>query len=120
MKFKEPKDTEEIFWTKHVKEKMRFYNLSERRLKKLLRNPERIEKGIAPRTVAIMQTIKSKRRPTEIWLMYQIDEKKKQKNKRTKEQKSKKIKIISCWRYPGKSPAGEPPIPEEIIKNIKI
>ncbi len=96
MQFKPPKNTREIYWTKHAKEKMKFYNLSEKRLKKLLLYPERQELGIAPGTIAVMQTVGSKKRPTEIWLMYQ-------------NVKGKK-KIITAWRYPGKSPIGQPPI----------
>ncbi|MBL7155990.1 MAG: hypothetical protein ISS87_00060 [Candidatus Pacebacteria bacterium] len=111
MYFKEPKNTDEIFWTEHAKEKMKFYYLSESRLKRILRSPEREERGIAPRTVAVMQSTKSKN-PTEIWLMYQIASRK-------IKNKIKKIKIISAWRYPGKSPIGMPPIPEEVIKILE-
>jgi len=32
--------------------------------------------------------------------------------------KAKKLKIISAWRYPGKSPKNNP-IPEEILKEIR-
>jgi len=117
MKFKEPRDTDKLLWTEHVKEKMKFYDLSESRLRRLLRNPERVEKGVAPKTVAIMQTTKSKKRPTEVWLMYQVVKVKGLEPKVKGQQK--KIKIISAWRYPGKSPVGEPPIPAEIIKELK-
>ena len=103
---KEPKDTEKISWTRHCKEKMRFYQLSERRLRRLLSNPKRIEKGIAPGTIAIMQPAGTKKRPTEIWLMYQ--------------EIRKKIRMISAWRYPGISPIHEPPpIPEDILKELR-
>jgi hypothetical protein len=112
--FKEPKNSENISWTKHSKEKMRYYQLSENRLKRVLRNPKRIEKGIAPNTTAIMQPTGTKKHPTEIWLMYQI------KNSKNKKQKTKVIKIISAWRYPGVSPIGEPPpIPEDVLKDLK-
>jgi len=112
--FKEPKNTEKISWTRHVKEKIRFYGLSENRLKRVLRNPKRIEKGIAPETIAIMQPAGTKKRPTEIWLMYQVVKSK------IKMQKSKIIKIISAWRYPGISPIHEPPpIPEDILSELK-
>ena len=104
--FKEPKDTGNISWTKHCKEKMRYYQLSEGRLKRVLSNPKRIEKGIAPDTTAIMQPTGTKKHPTEIWLMYQV--------------KKPKIKIISAWRYPGISPTHEPPpIPEDILLELK-
>lgn len=109
MLFKEPKNDEKFFWTKHAKEKMRFYQLSERRLRKVLRRPDRKEKGIAPATVAIMQRAGSKKHPYEVWLMYQT----------VKIKNSTKIKIISAWRYPGVSPVGEPPIPQDILEDLK-
>lgn len=104
--FKEPKNSERIFWTKHSKEKMRFYGLSENKLKRLLSNPKRIEEGIAPKTIAIMQSAGTKKHPTEIWLMYQ--------------KTGKRIKIITAWRYPAISPIGEKiPVPEDILLELK-
>jgi hypothetical protein len=104
---REPKNTENIFWTKHSKEKMKFYGLSESKLKHLLLNPRRTEEGIAPKTIAIMQPAGTKKRPTEIWLMYQKTE--------------KRIKIITAWRYPAVSPKGkEIPIPRDILSELKI
>lgn len=101
----------DILWTKHSIQKMRFYRLSEARLKRVLNNPKRKELGVAPGTAAVMQPAGTKKHPTEIWLMYQIKPK-------TKNQKSK-IKIISAWRYPGKSPIRGPiPIPEEILEEL--
>ncbi len=103
---KEPKNTEKIFWTKHCKEKMKFYGLSEGKLKRLLLNPKRTEEGIAPKTIAIMQPAGTKKHPTEIWLMY----------RKTK----KRIKIITAWRYPTISPVGkEIPIPNDIISELR-
>jgi len=108
---------EKIYWTKHAQSKMRQYHLSGNRLERVLRKPDRKELGIAPRTIAVMQITGTKKHQTEIWLMYQIEKFK------IKNSKFKKIKIISAWRYPGRSPAGQPPpIPEDIlweIKNIK-
>jgi len=103
MGFRIPKNTEKVSWTRHVKEKMKFYRLSESRLKRVLFNPKRIEKGIVLGTIAIMQPTGTKKHPTEIWLMYQkID---------------KKIRIITAWRYPGISPVREPPpVPDDILK----
>jgi len=104
--YKEPKNTERVSWTRHAKEKMRYYGLSEGRIKRVLSNPKRIEEGIAPNTIAIMQPAGTKKHPTEIWLMYQV-------------KKSKIIKIISAWRYPGISPIREPPpIPEDILSEL--
>jgi hypothetical protein len=101
---KSPKDSKWISWTKHAKEKMKFYQLSERRLKRILTHPKRIETGIVPDTIAIMQPAGTKKHPTEIWLMYQ-------------EVARKRIRIITAWRYPGISPIRElPPIPEDIRK----
>lgn len=116
MFLKLPKDSERISWTRHAKEKMRQYGLSEKRLLRVLRNPERKEIGIAPETTAIMQSTGTKRHPTEIWLMYQLE------NPKLKSQSSKlrKIKIISAWRYPGRSPLGEPPpIPDDILYDLE-
>lgn len=101
----------EILWTKHSLDKMKFYGLSKQRVKRVLRNPKRIEEGIAPGTIALMQPAGSKKRPSEIWLMYVLTP------------SSSKI-IISCWRYPGVSPVNkEIPLPEgmqlEIEKELK-
>lgn len=105
MFFKEPKNTKEIYWTRHIKEKMRYYGISEGLLRRLLRNPARREKGIVPKTVALMRSVRTKK-PSEIWLMYQ--------------QTGKKKKMISAWRYPGISPKGEPlPIPDDIIEELR-
>jgi len=104
---KEPRNTERIFWTEHSKDKMRFYGLSENKLKHLILNPDRIEEGIAPKTIAIMQSVGTKKRPTEIWLMYQ--------------KSGKRIKIITAWRYPAISPKGkEIPIPRDILSELKL
>lgn len=105
MFFKFPKDDKKISWTKHVKEKMRFYRLSESRLRRVLFNPKRREVGIAPETTAVMQPAGSKKHPTEIWLMYQ--------------KAGRRIKIITAWRYPGISPVQKPPpIPEDILQDL--
>lgn len=104
------KNEEKIHWTKHAKSKMRYYSLSEKRLKRVLRNPDRKELGIAPQTIAVMQRMGTKKHPTEIWLMYQ----------RVISKKKKVIKIISSWRYPGISPKGKPPpIPEDTLCELE-
>lgn len=98
---------EKFYWTKHVKNKMRYYRLSENRLKRVMRNPDRKELGITPITVAVMQKTGTKKHPTEIWLMYQKDK--------------TKTKIITAWRYPGISPKREPPpIPEDILWQLNL
>jgi hypothetical protein len=104
------KREEKIHWTRHSKRKMRYYRLSENRVKRVLRNPERKEVGVAPNTIAVMQTTGTKKNPKEIWMMYQRVIKR---NKRT-------INIISAWRYPGKSPKGKmPPIPEDTLLELE-
>lgn len=98
---------ERFYWTKHVKNKMRYYGLSENRLKRVLHSPDRKELGIAPTTVAVMQKAGTKKHPTEIWLMYQKDK--------------TKTKIITAWRYPGISPKRQPPpIPEDILWQLNL
>lgn len=110
MLLKLPKNTKEIHWTKHVQEKMRQYQLSEKRILRVLRNPERKEEGIVEGTIAAMQSTGTKKHPKEIWIMYQ----------RIKTKECQKLRIISAWRYPGKSPIGKPPpIPEDILEEIK-
>ena len=112
MRFKLSKDDERISWTKHVKEKMKFYGLNEGRLRRLLSNPKRKQEGIVSGTIAIMQPAGSQKHPTEIWLMYQIV------SQRSKT-KGQKIRIISAWRYPGVSPISQPPpIPEDIAQEL--
>jgi hypothetical protein len=91
-----------IFWTNHAEEKRRFYRLSSSRVLRVLRHPKRKENGVAPHTVAAMQSAGSKKHPYEIWLMYEI--------------KGSKLKIISTWRYPGASPLRQPPIQEDDLK----
>ncbi len=88
-------------WTEHAKFKMRQYGLSEARVKRVLRAPARVEAGIAPKTVAVMQSAGAKR-PQEIWCMYQDTKKAR--------------KIIAAWRYPGVSPVRQPPpFPEDLM-----
>lgn len=98
---------------------MRFYKLSEQRVRRVLHAPKRIEEGIAPKTVAMMQpssvrlerTTEGKARNGqreetwnhEIWVMIQDA-----RNKR---------KVISAWRYPGKTRPGQA-LPNEILREI--
>ena len=127
-----PQTYKKLHWTQHSKIKMKQYGLSKQKLLRILYRPERKEKGIVPRTSAVMQTnkvfsktkslFKDKRQnppssrfggtmarqrkaPGEIWLMFRD----------TKDQR----KIISAWRYPGISKPGEEiPIPEDIKNEI--
>jgi len=114
MFLKLPENNEKIFWTQHSKDKMRQYQLSDKRVLKVLRKPDRKEEGVAPNTLAVMQITGTKKHPTEIWLMYQTVK------VRSPKAKFKKIKIISTWRYPARSPIGkEIPIPPDILEEIQ-
>ncbi|MBZ1348528.1 MAG: hypothetical protein KYQ20_02100 [Candidatus Nealsonbacteria bacterium] len=105
-------NTEKIFWTKHSKRKMQYYNLSEKRVLRILRKPDRIEEGIAPQTIAKMQITGTLKHQTEIWMMYQT-------LKMRNSGQELKIKIISAWRYPGRTLIGERPIiPEDTLKEF--
>ncbi len=116
--YKEPQNDSKYHWTNHVKDKMRYYRISESLVKRVVRFPKRLEKGIAPQTSAAMQPrMVNGKTKEEIWVMYQEEK------KRTKEKLllAPKKKIISAWRYPGESPKRGPiPIPEEILSELDI
>lgn len=118
IRFKINEMSQDIIWTKHAKAKMRFYRLSEQRVRRVLNSPKRTEEGIAPNTVAMMQPASIKTKDgkqtwsQEIWVMVQ--------EKRQGESgKGKVIKIISAWKYPGRTKPGEP-LPEEILREIRL
>ena len=93
--------SKKVHWTYHAKAKMAFYKLSEQRVRGVMNSPRRVEEGIAPKTVAMMQpasvktsagrlgSSKQEDWKQEIWVMIQ-------------DEKSRR-KIISAWRYPGKT-----------------
>lgn len=114
----------QIYFTNHAKAKMRFYHLSEQRVRRVLHSPKRIEEGIAPGTVAMMQSSGSGKRPHEIWIMIQSVEADKRGLKPFGEAQGgrgitrKKTKIISAWRYPGITKSGQP-LPEEILREMR-
>ena len=66
---------------------MKFYGLSEQRVRRIIHTPKRTEEGIVPKTIAMMQSAGSKKHPYELWAMVQED--------------NKRRKVISAWRYPG-------------------
>jgi len=103
---------DKLIWTKHSEAKMSFYHFSKQRVQRVLHTPKRIEEGIAPNTIAMMQVAGSQKHPYEIWLMVQ----EKRQAKRDKRQKI--TKIISAWKYPGRTKPGEP-LPEEILREIR-
>lgn len=95
------------FWTQHSKGKMRQYRFSPKRVLRILRHPSRIEEGIAEGTVAAMEVIGTKKHPNEAWVMYVILK------------RPRGIKIISAWRYPGRTPPGERPvIPQDTLEEL--
>jgi len=93
---------------------MRFHGLSKQRVRRVLSSPKRIETGIAPNTVAMMQVAGSKKHPHEIWVMLEKNKKSKIKNQKY----DTATKIISAWRYPGTTKSGEP-LPAEIISEME-
>lgn len=97
--------TKKFVWTYHAKDKMREYRLSEQRVRRVIHSPSRIEEGIAPNTLALMQGVPSPKHPYEIWVMLE-------------ESKSER-KVISVWRYPGKTKLGES-IPAEILRELRM
>ncbi len=100
------KSDDKYFWTQHSQYKMRYYGLSPQRIKRIIRHPARTEEAIVSGMIASMQPSIGKKY-SEIWTIYKHS------------QKSKNIKIITAWRYPGKSPARNP-IPQEILEEIKL
>ena len=98
---------------------MNYYRLSEARVKRVLNNPKRKELGIAPGTVAVMQPTSSKH-SSEIWAMYQpVRDIRSSSVEGQAQGKGEKIRVITAWRYPGKSPIRGPiPIPEEILEEL--
>lgn len=139
MQWKEPKNSEKYYWTEHAKMKMRRYGLSAQRVSRVIRRPLRTEEGIVGGgTIAVMQPQSTRRDPSgektwssEIWVMYTIVESvdKKDHVMQSSEddamtvflqritQSQKKIRIISAWRYPGKTEPGDI-LPDEIMDEI--
>ncbi len=105
-----PKNDKHFVWTDHSKSKMIQYFISETKIKELIKKHERLEEGVAPKTVAVMKRNDKGKKKEEMWVMYQ-----KIGDKKTGE----KMKIISVWRYPGVSPKKEIPIPEDVLKEIE-
>lgn len=110
------KSAEKYFWTKHSQYKMRYYGLSPQRIKRIIRHPARTEEAIIPNLIAAMQPAglatealakAAGKRYSEIWTIYKIQN-----------TQYGRIKIITAWRYPGKSPARNP-IPQDILEEIK-
>ena len=94
----------QLSFTHHAHAKMRFYGFSEQRVKRVLHAPARIEEGIAPETIAMMQVAGTQKHSYEIWVMIS--------------EKDNKRNIVSAWRYPGRTKPGEP-LPAAVIRELR-
>lgn len=137
--------TLKLHWTQHVKEKMKYYALSESRIKRVINHPTRTEEGIAPDTIAVMQPITKKMKPSQpSRLRYyggrnpvpkafghnlgnRTENDMLSGTRTTQEiwvmyQDKEDIRtVITAWRYPGQSPLRSPiPIPDEIRVELNI
>ena len=100
---------------------MRYYRLSEARVKRIIRHPLRAEEGVIGDAIACMQpaspptsTRQGETRNSfgklrggaysELWVMYAV--------------KNKQIIVITAWRYPGISPERDP-VPPKILQEAR-
>jgi len=105
-----PKDSDKFIWTRHIKRKMIFYSISASQVRSILRKADRTEESIVKGLFASMKKNHKKNKKEELWLMYLI----------LGGQNSKKIKLISVWRYPGITKKGEEiQIPEDVLVELK-
>lgn len=133
-----PKNDSKYIWTAHAWMKMQYYGISEQRVKRIVRFPKRVEEGVLEGAVAAMQPAGTKG-DQEMWVMYVLTDARKknldtesdtldEENKKEKKLDNmaeffkgvagKRFKIITAWRYPGKSPERDP-IPSEILSEIR-
>lgn len=110
----------QFYWTNHAKYKMRFYRLSEQTVRSVIRNYKRLEEGVAPDTVAYMKQAGSQKHPHEIWVMVASCSENRSRSSVLERfsDKSKILKVISAWRYPGITKPGKP-LPKEILREIE-
>lgn len=122
----------DYIWTNHSLYKLKQYGLSQQRVKRVIRAPYRVEKGIVKNTVAVMVPAGNFRLPAkgekpawkqEIWAMYQTGANRHKKlagvgiGNNFDLLARQSYKVISAWRYPGVSPS-ENPIPEDILREL--
>ena len=101
-----PKNDHRYHWTLHSRGKLFQYNLTPNVVKRVIRHPDRVEEGIAPKTIAVMKRKDTAKQKRELWTMYQ--------------QVGKKKRIISAWIYPGESPKGkEIYVPEDVWAELE-
>ena len=91
---------ERYIWTRHSQWKMKQYALSEQRIKRVMRNPERVEKSIVPGMIASMQATGSAKNRYEIWVMYELIKYSRMEKILSLEEK---IHSISKWNTPQKT-----------------
>lgn len=143
-RFRFPKNDARFAWTNHIKNKMLFYGLSEQKVKSVFSSPKRKEEGIAPDTVAAMQSSRGKKKPEEIWVMYRslrepqtnadgtqtnaeknngqrgIILRKSAFGQRKSAMRGTRILMISAWRYPGITKPGKTfQVPEHILEELE-
>ncbi len=113
MNFRFPEDDRQFTWTRHIKNKMLFYGLSEQRVRGVFKSPARLVEGVAEDTIAAMKPNSTKSRREEVWIMYRAQ--------KVKSKQAPKILMISAWRYPGLSnPEKAVPIPEEVVLELGL
>ena len=111
--WKPPKDSPKYRWTMHVGRKMRFYGLTSSRVLRVINAPERVEEGVAPGTLAGLQTAGTPKKPWEVWVMWRDD------GRATTLAGPRKV-VITAWRYPGTSPVrGSVPIPAGVVAELE-
>ncbi len=128
MLVKFPKDDRRSTWTRHIKNKMIFYGLSESRIRRVVASPKRREEGIAEGTTAAMQPSTTRKRKEEIWVMYKkltnnsglkTNNKKSYAPKGLIYKSGAQLLMISAWRYPGVTKPGKKiPIPEDSLEEL--
>lgn len=95
----------------HIVQKMMYYGISEGLVRRVINAPKRVEEGVAPNTIAVMQQTGGKHKK-EVWVMYQPLKVK------TKTGKPK-LRVITAWRYPGISPVrAAVPVPDDILQEL--
>lgn len=112
MKF--PENTARFSWTRHIKNKMMFYNISGAQIMRIFSTPQRREEAIAPGTIGAMRVMKhnvqkktdnkqlttynakQKPRETELWIMYKINKQQKTNNsQRAQKAKDSLLSVVS-------------------------
>jgi hypothetical protein len=94
----------ELLWTRHSRFKLREHALSETRVRRVINSPDRVERGIAEGTIAMMRREKATKKEFEVWVMVA--------------DRDSARRVVSAWRYPGTTKPGEP-LPKEILMEME-